>query len=204
MSLFTYWKTTFAHVSIEFLHIHKHSQPSVECACKTIYLLLEEYIFLIMSKRRYFSIHFFHSQCRFNQDIMWSPDFVLLKHPSVQTLFRVISGWCITRKTFFLMKCCYNMSSLSEITKTIMSNEVGIEANLNIALSKHTCIVSTVWLDPCDSADCRDSVSPYHSQPVWRDDLVSEHIFISFHSYISSKVWLLLSGVCVPQLKSNV
>lgn len=53
-------------------------------------------------------------------------------------------------------------------------------------------LVSTVWLDPCDSADCGDSVSPYHSQSVWGDDLVSKQSFISPHTvhlnYISVNI----------------
>lgn len=30
-----------------------------------------------------------------------------------------------------------------------------------------------VCLDPCDPVDCGNSVPPCHSEPVWRDDLVS-------------------------------
>lgn len=175
MSLFTYWKTTFAHVSVEFLHIHKHPQLSVEFSCKNLFLA--EYSLLIMSKRRHFSTHFFYSQCGFNQDIMLSPDFVLAKH-LLCTDTIPSNLWVV-----YHHENLFSQEMLLLHVRPVSNNwdnKVGIDANLNISLSKHTCIVSTVWLDTCDSADCRDSISPYHSQPVWRDDLVSKHVCISF------------------------
>lgn len=49
-----------------------------------------------------------------------------------------------------------------------------------------------VCLDPCDPVDCGNSVPPCHSEPVWRDDLVSRKQWDSrkpvVTDYVSSQV----------------
>lgn len=56
------------------------------------------------------------------------------------------------------------------------------------------CVVFAipVCLDPCDAVDCGNSVTPCHSEPVWRNDLVSRPDLCNRYW------WTLAHGLWLP------